>query len=280
MTESFQNIIRYIPDVATLWDGSYKIPWNDPAFSARILNEHLSQSHDLASRRQEFIEAQVSWIQSFSLADDPAAILDLGCGPGLYSQRLAGDSNYYIGLDFSPASIEYAQATWGAPGKAEFRLADVVEAEFGGPFNLVMMLYGELNVFSPENCRNILSKAHAALAPGGRLLVELQRFEAVQQMGQAPRAWTRVEGGGLFADCGYVCLTEDHWFDETAVSLQCFYVLTEEAGSPIFYRSTTKAWTVPEVETLLREAGFVEVAFHDDWPVPDNTLALVSALKK
>jgi len=28
-----------------------KIPWDDPAFSERMLKEHLSQEHDAASRR-------------------------------------------------------------------------------------------------------------------------------------------------------------------------------------------------------------------------------------
>jgi hypothetical protein len=35
----------------SLWNGDYKIPWHDPAFSRRMLAEHLAQSHDLASRR-------------------------------------------------------------------------------------------------------------------------------------------------------------------------------------------------------------------------------------
>ncbi|BDQ33763.1 class I SAM-dependent methyltransferase [Pseudodesulfovibrio portus] len=279
MTNPLFDTVRHTPDAASLWDGSHKIPWNDPAFSARILREHLSQDHHLASRKSSVIEAQCAWIASRCLSGGPASILDLGCGPGLYSRLLAGDANYYIGLDFSPASIGYAQDTFGAPGKAEFRLADVAEADFGGPFELAMMLYGELNVFPPEVCQRILAKAHAALAPGGRLLIERQRFGAVRKSGQEPRSRTRADNGGLFSDRAYVCLTENHWFDAESVALQCFHVLAQGDAEPVTYRSTTRAWTGDEMEGLLRQAGFADVAHHDDWPVPDNGLALVSATK-
>ncbi len=35
----------------TPWSEGDNIPWNDPEFSERMLLEHLTQEHDLASRR-------------------------------------------------------------------------------------------------------------------------------------------------------------------------------------------------------------------------------------
>ena len=71
-----------------LWAGAYKIPWDDPDFSRRMLAEHLSQDHELASRRVEWIDRQVKWIHGDLLAGQPAEILDVACGPGLYAHRL------------------------------------------------------------------------------------------------------------------------------------------------------------------------------------------------
>lgn len=75
----------------TAFDGqrAHKIPWNDPAFSARMLAEHLSQAHELASRRTETIARQVAWIHDALLGGRPSRVLDLGCGPGLYSYAAA-----------------------------------------------------------------------------------------------------------------------------------------------------------------------------------------------
>ena len=68
-----------------IWRGAYKIPWDNPDFSGRMLAEHLSQDHDLASRRIEWIDRQVAWIHDELLGGRAARILDLGCGPGFYS---------------------------------------------------------------------------------------------------------------------------------------------------------------------------------------------------
>ena len=91
------------------WAEGEKIPWNDPEFSKRMLREHLSQEHDAASRRFEIIDKHVSWIHNHILNGNPTRILDLGCGPGLYTNRLARLGHQCVGIDFSPASIAYAR---------------------------------------------------------------------------------------------------------------------------------------------------------------------------
>ncbi len=91
------------------WAEGEKIPWNDPGFSHRMLKEHLSQAHDAASRRTPTINKHVNWIHKFVLRERPSRILDLGCGPGLYSSRLAALGHTCHGIDFSPASIAYAR---------------------------------------------------------------------------------------------------------------------------------------------------------------------------
>ena len=76
-------------DIPAPWSEGEKIPWDDPAFSERMLREHLSQEHDAASRRFEKIDAHVDWIHHELLSGRATRILDLGCGPGLYASRLA-----------------------------------------------------------------------------------------------------------------------------------------------------------------------------------------------
>ena len=84
------------------------IPWHEPAFSQRMLKEHLSQDHDLASRRSHKIDKQVQWINQELLSSKPARILELACGPGLYTNRLAALGHECVGIDYSPASIAHA----------------------------------------------------------------------------------------------------------------------------------------------------------------------------
>lgn len=264
-------------DPRTLWGAGYKIPWNDPAFSARMLREHLNQDHQLASRTTEVITAQAAWLSRL-LPAHPASILDIGCGPGLYCEPLAGSSHRYLGIDFSPASIEYATTTSGNEDR-RFRLGDVLEADFEGGHDLAMMLYGEINVFPPDLCRHLLTKAYAALAPGGTLVIEPSAADAVRALGEGPNTRTRADEGGLFSDDPYDCLTANHWFEEQGVALQRFTVVTRPDGVTREYRSTTKAWSAADLEKALTGVGFRRMEQHDDWPQPGDAMWLFTARK-
>ena len=51
---------------------------------------------DLASRKSSTIDEHVDWIFSTVLDGQPARVLDLGCGPGLYAQRLSSLGCEYV----------------------------------------------------------------------------------------------------------------------------------------------------------------------------------------
>jgi len=269
-------IIKGVPDSANLWDVQYKIPWHDPDFSRRMLREHLDQSHDLASRRGDLIDRQVDWIHARLCAGRPCRVLDLGCGPGLYLQRLADLGHQGCGIDFSPASVAHARQH--VPQAFRIVQGDLRAADFGQEYDLAMMLYGELNVFSPRECAAILDKIFEALRPGGRLVVEPQTFEVVKGIGQAQPFWSRHDSG-LFSDRPYLCLVENTWFEDQGVARQCFYIIDAETAETTLHRSTTQARTEEECRTLLKNAGFSNVQVHPDWPTTGDALFLLSAEK-
>jgi 2-polyprenyl-3-methyl-5-hydroxy-6-metoxy-1,4-benzoquinol methylase len=91
------------------WSEGDSIPWDDPEFSERMLTEHLTQDHDLASRKSKTIDLHTDWIFSEFLGGRPARVLDIACGPGLYMSRLARKGCKCVGIDFSPASIRHAR---------------------------------------------------------------------------------------------------------------------------------------------------------------------------
>src|SRR5512137_2029703 len=97
-----------------------------------MLREHLSQAHDAASRRSSIIDEQVEWIHRVVLNNRSSHILDLGCGPGLYSSRLAQRDHTCVGIDFGPASIAYAREIARKQQLAcDYRLEDIRHADYG-----------------------------------------------------------------------------------------------------------------------------------------------------
>ena len=167
------------------WSEGDNIPWHEPGFSTRMLDEHLTQDHDLASRRLDVIDRHVNWIDRVLLQGQRAAILDLGCGPGFYASRLARLGHTCTGIDYSPASVAYAREEAQRQRLAVTYVEDDIRhATFGTGYGLAMLIYGELNIFRPTHAASILKKAYAALLPGGLLLLEPHTMEAVRQMGE------------------------------------------------------------------------------------------------
>jgi 2-polyprenyl-3-methyl-5-hydroxy-6-metoxy-1,4-benzoquinol methylase len=73
--------------------------WTRPHHARQMLDFHLNQEIDLASHRIEAIDHIVSWIDSQLVLSDKH-VCDLGCGPGLYTQRFASCGADVTGVDF------------------------------------------------------------------------------------------------------------------------------------------------------------------------------------
>lgn len=240
------------------WGEGDNIPWNEPGFSARMLKEHLSQAHDMASRRSEMVARQVEWIAREVLGPAPARLLDLGCGPGLYLQALAVRGYQCRGIDFSPASIAYArQQAVDAGLSIGYEERDLRVAGFGpdGQLDAVMLIFGELNVFEPSVARNVLRKAWAALKPGGRLLLEPAVETTVRRMGsEAPAWWSAREG--LFGERPHLVLSEAIWDEGSRAATKRFYRIDTETGEVTRWATTQQAYSEAEYRAVLDDCGF------------------------
>jgi SAM-dependent methyltransferase len=241
---------------AVPWHEGENLPWHDPDISVRMLEEHLSQDHDSASRRFEKIDQQVAWIHNDLLRRRSSRILDLACGPGLYTTRLARLGHECVGIDYAPASIAYASSQ---AKKERLRCLyihqDVRHAEFSSGYRLIMMIYGEFNVFHPRDAKRLLRKACSVLEQGGILLLEVHKFDAVQTMGMRDRSWY-TEKRGVFSSSPHICLRENFWDDKLETSTIRYFVIDPVTGNTRRYAQTIQAYTDQQYTTLLTDCGF------------------------
>ncbi len=231
-----------------------KIPWHDPDFSRRMLAEHLAQSHDLASRRLTIIDQQVEWIDRKILKGQPSRILDLGCGPGFYTSRFTARGHICKGLDFSPASIAYAREH---DSESEYVPGSILDLDYGQEYDLITLIYGELNAFSPEDAERILNKAYAALKPAGKLLLEVHPAETIYRIGHQTPSWHTAEKG-LFSDKPYLCLVESKYEGDHSVTFH--YVYEANSGEMRSYVNMLQSYTDDEYRYLL--SAFKQVMFY------------------
>ncbi len=265
------------------WAEGENIPWHDPAFSWRMLAEHLSQEHDAASRRLVVIEKHVEWIHRALLGGRPTRVLDLGCGPGLYTSRLAELGHQCVGIDYSPASILYATETAQEEGlRCAYRCEDIRSADYGAGLGLVMLIFGEFNVFRPADAALILNKARRALAPGGLLLLEPHTFDAVQQMGNQMPHWYSAERG-LFSDRPHLYLEESYWDEAAATATTRYYIVDAQTAAVTRYASTLQAYTDEQYWRLLTQHGYTDITLYPALAAPEQAtqsdLIAISARK-
>ena len=79
-------------------------------FNRGIIDPVDEEDSDAASRRFGKIDKHVRWIHAVLLAGRRTRVLDLACGPGLYTSRLARLGHECSGIDFAPAAIAHARA--------------------------------------------------------------------------------------------------------------------------------------------------------------------------
>ena len=148
--------------------------WTSPDISEMMLRYHLDGEVDLASRRTPFIDASCEWIQERFGLGPGKRIVDLGCGPGLYVNRLARTGAHVTGVDFSPRSIEYARERAAEAGlDVDYRLGDYLALELEGGYDLAIMIMCDYCALSPEQRGRLLQRVGELLAPGGAFLFDV-----------------------------------------------------------------------------------------------------------
>jgi SAM-dependent methyltransferase len=264
---NLQDVIeRRIPPEP--WAEGENIPWDEPAFSARMLAEHLSQEHDAASRRFDVVDEQVAWIHDVILSGKTVRALDVCCGPGLYANRLARLGHEVVGLDYSPASIEYAEDEARRDNlSVTYRRQDVRAGDYGDGFGLAFIIFGEFNTFRPEDARAVLANIYGALAPGGIILLEVHPREVVKWIGTTRASW-RAEEAGLFSDRPHLRLDENFWDEESGTATTRYYIIDAATGDVARHAQTFQGYTDDEYRALLDDVGFGGVAARPDFPGP------------
>ena len=220
-----------------------------------MLREHLSQAHDGASRRTELIERHLAFIERVALPSRASRVLDLGCGPGLYALLLAEHGYDLTGIDFSPASIAYAREQAEARSlSCRFEQGDFRRVEFGNGYDLVMLLYGELNLFERDEAVELLRRCVTSLSPGGKLLLEVHSYDAVRRRGEAAPRWSVVQSG-LFSDAPHLRCDQAFWSEAGKVASGRHWIVDAATSEVTLYGWSMLAYDDAAYGALLGDAG-------------------------
>jgi 2-polyprenyl-3-methyl-5-hydroxy-6-metoxy-1,4-benzoquinol methylase len=148
--------------------------WDDPYIAQQMLAAHLDPATDAASREPHTIDRTVAWLISYLDLCPGTTVLDLGCGPGLYCERLARHGLTVTGIDYSHNSIAYATQHAASAGLAiDYVCGNYVDVPYPQQMDAILMIYGDLCVLAPEQRNQVLRKARGALRAGGHFVFDV-----------------------------------------------------------------------------------------------------------
>ncbi len=125
------------------------------------------------SLTDERTEDEISAVVRLLELSVPMEILDLACGFGRHTNRLAALGYSMTGVDLMPGFLEIArQDAIKRNVEVRYQQGDMREITFEDRFDRVMLLFTAFGYFTDEVNLQVLIKARRALKPGGLLIFD------------------------------------------------------------------------------------------------------------
>jgi len=256
MTENFSNFLSTILKYSQkppLFEPGETLFWDDPHISKGMLEAHLNHDHDAASRKHATIDNEVRHLVSSGILKPGDRVLDLGCGPGLYSSWLAENGMKVTGVDISRRSLDYANNYARENGlDIDYRLINFFDIDYSNEFDAVIQTHGELCTFPDEKRDELLAKLHRALKPGGLLIFDVTT--RTQRMRDGLRNGWYVSEGGFWRPVRHLVLEQGFDYPEDDVWLDQYIVIDNE--NVTVYNNWFHDHTLQSIRQVLENGGF------------------------
>lgn len=239
---------------------SADVLWTTPHIANNMLKVHLDPMVEAASRKKDFIERSVQFVERSFQISKGIDVIDFGCGPGLYTSEFAKLGARVTGVDFSINSIAYAME------KAKENSLDIhyvhanyltYEAEKQN--DLATLIYCDYCALDPSKRSQLLQVIHDSLNEGGHLLLDVHTkfmFDGLEES----HSIEYNEGGEFFTEKPHFLFTNEYQYKDRLVSLHHYSIVEEENAWDIY--NWLQYYTKESIKKELVAAGFAEVKFY------------------
>ena len=237
-----------------LYEPVNSVMWTDPYISKQLLECHINPDNDMASRSNDKIDLIIDWIESQATTKN-MNILDLGCGPGLYAEKLSKNGHKVTGIDFSNSSIDYAkQVTEKNKSNITYFCKNYLAIDFVASFDLVILIYLDFCVLKPHERKVVLDNVYRSLKDGGLFIFDVVNSKNIEEKVLKP-SWEVCLKKGFWKDEPYIILNNGYHYKENKVLLNQHIVITEDEKVKTYHFWSTY-YDYDDLDNLLRESKF------------------------
>jgi 2-polyprenyl-3-methyl-5-hydroxy-6-metoxy-1,4-benzoquinol methylase len=236
--------------------------WADEHTSKQMLEYHLNESIDVSSRNKNFIERSVGWIVTQLEVDDKTEIADFGCGPGLYTIRLAEQGAKVTGIDFSENSLRHAKQVAKEEGlNIDYIHANYLDFETSKKFDLITMIMCDFCALSPEQRKLMLTKFFSLLKPGGSVLLDVYSLNSFNQKEESA-TYELNQLNSFWSPEDYYCFVNTFKYEEEKVTLDKYTIIEESRTRTVY--NWLQHFSKDSLQDEFEENGFKVEDFYSD----------------
>lgn len=261
------------PALFAQWEPDF---WVDPHIAGQMLATHLNPDIEAASRSPQVIDRTVAWIAEQTRLPAGGAILDLGCGPGLYAIRWMQKGFKVTGVDQSGKSIAYAQQ---ADPVSTYLCQNYLTLDFAAAFDVVVLIFGDFCVLPDAERDRLLQIVHRALKPGGYFVFDVSTWRQCENKPKE-KSWSLHPDGGFWKPTAHLELSEVFVYPEQHTWVDQ-YTIIEADGSVSVYRTWLQSYSPERIQEVLGAQGFALEHVYSDlagtpWHPDSEWLGLVA----
>ena len=208
--------------------------WTDEYTSKQMLSFHLNAEIDVSSRKFSFINRSVGWIVAHFDIREGKSVADFGCGPGLYTERLAKTNAAITGIDFSKNSIEYARNRARNENlNINYVNQNYLEFTSDNKYDLIIMIMCDFCALSPEQRKTLLEKFKSVLKPEGFILLDVYSIHAFSQITENA-TYTVNPVNGFWSPEKYYEFLNTFKYDDVKATLEKHTVIEKDRVRKIY----------------------------------------------
>lgn len=231
--------------------------WGDPYIRSHILDDHFDDNNDEASRTFDTRVAEVQAILNALGGDNLSSrrLIDIGCGPGLYSELFAAAGLQTKGIDISAEAVEHAKRR-AANLPLSYEAADVRTHPFAEDYDCAVLVYGTYGTLHPRERKRFLQRVQRSLSARKGLLV----FDVFTKAYVTRREWQSSEWfarrrNGFWHPSLHLVLSQLLWYPEHRMRLQRV-VVAPANQRPKLYHLYQTWYDEATIRRDLSDAGF------------------------
>ena len=200
----------------------------------------------------------IGLLREYGICD--GLVLELGCGTGSMTERLAMAGYDMIGSDLSPDMLEIAMEKKDASGlNILYLLQDMREFELYGTVRAIVSVCDSMNyILEEEDLLQVFRLVNNYLDPDGMFIFDLNTTKKYRDMGETTIAENREEASFIWENY----FDEEEKINEYDLTL---FIRDEEDGRFDRFEEfhEQRAYSLTEIGELIRESGMELIAMYD-----------------